>query len=335
MEIISALIVIVILSYLITTFVTNRQINTGLTKLTSQMKQSPELVSTEQFSKTNLQLHTEGVITQLDSVQHKLDRLDTDMRKQFEGRLPNQPGNSDFALTKQAIRSLLTDHTLRGVWGEATLDTLLRNAGLVVDQHYSMQVTTKNDRGETVRPDCVLYSGETQIVIDSKFPAPEGDVIEALERHITSLAQKHYDTIPNTLLVILFLPIEINLPETLLIKAYNNNMSIATPATLLGALKLLSKLVPPPVADKDAVLELAFEMYERAVGLMKAVELVDSHIDKVKADLNKLKWHFHNRLGVSMRKIQKATNYSLQVPSMNIDTEIIEKVTIASKAVNG
>ena len=172
-------------------------------------------------------------------------------------------GTSMRQETTQLTRALKGDVRQQGAWGELILEALLERSGLVHGEHYIRQGTVTSDEGHRLRPDITLYlSTDQHVVIDSKvslkafeaFVNAEEDAARqdhlgqhqtSVRRHIDGLAKKNYDTATGSRIgfVVMFVPIESALAAAmqadpgLAAYAYERNIGIATPVTLLMVLR--------------------------------------------------------------------------------------------------
>ncbi len=170
--------------------------------------------------------------------------------------------------TRQLVTALRAPQ-VRGRWGELQLERVVQLAGMVEHCDFSRQVTVTDASGDddaVVRPDLVVHlAGGKDIVLDAKVPF--GAYLEAvdatdpdrradrlaaharhLRTHVDSLARKSYwqrfDTTPE--FVVLFVPgdpfLEAALQSdpALLEHAFERNVVIATPTTLIALLRTVA-----------------------------------------------------------------------------------------------
>jgi DNA recombination protein RmuC len=170
--------------------------------------------------------------------------------------------------TRQLVTALRAPQ-VRGRWGELQLERIVELAGMVEHCDFSRQVTTTNASGDDdalVRPDLVVHlAGGKHIVLDAKVPF--GAYLEAvdatnpdrrtdrlaaharhLRAHVDSLAHKSYwqrfDATPE--FVVLFVPgdpfLEAALQSdpALLEYAFERNVVISTPTTLIALLRTVA-----------------------------------------------------------------------------------------------
>ncbi len=170
--------------------------------------------------------------------------------------------------TRQLVTALRAPQ-VRGRWGEMQLERVVQLAGMVEHCDFSRQVTATDASGDddaVVRPDLVVHlAGGKHIVLDAKVPF--GAYLEAVDAtdpdrrtdrlaaharhlrgHVDSLAHKSYwqrfDATPE--FVVLFVPgdpfLEAALQSdpALLEHAFERNVVIATPTTLIALLRTVA-----------------------------------------------------------------------------------------------
>jgi DNA recombination protein RmuC len=165
---------------------------------------------------------------------------------------------------KQLVNALRAPQ-VRGRWGELQLERIVELAGMVEHCDFDAQVHTATSDG-AVRPDMVVHlAGGKQIVLDAKVPftayleaveAKDPDVhAEKLAQHARQL-RAHVDTLsakgywatfePTPEFVVLFVPGDpfleagVQSEPTLLEYAFERNVVIATPTTLIALLRTVS-----------------------------------------------------------------------------------------------
>lgn len=173
-------------------------------------------------------------------------------------------GSATEGLRRETARLVgaLGRSEVRGRWGELHLRRLLEASGLVRDVHFTEQASVPSDDG-VLRPDLVLHLGaDRTVVVDAKVSLrailgieagdPEDEIAAArvahareVRQHVDRLAGKAYarqfDSAPE--FVVMFLPAESLLSEALLVDpsllehAFDRNVVLATPTTLLALLR--------------------------------------------------------------------------------------------------
>lgn len=180
--------------------------------------------------------------------------------------------DSNNRITEQAnnlATALRGSNKAQGTWGELILERILEAAGLRAGHEYDAQESYSTDNGRRVQPDVVIHlPGDRHLVVDSKVSlvhyeshstaqseadrtlAADGH-ISSVRAHIRGLGEKNYQTLYglNSLdFVIMFLPIEpafmlaISRDETLWEQAWQRNVLLVSPSTLLFVLRTVSSL---------------------------------------------------------------------------------------------
>ncbi len=195
--------------------------------------------------------------------------------------------------TRQLVTALRAPQ-VRGRWGELQLERIVELAGMVEHCDFSRQVSATDGSGDddaVVRPDLVVHlAGGKHIVLDAKVPF--GAYLEAVEAtdpdrradrlsaharhlraHVDSLAHKSYwqrfDTTPE--FVVLFVPgdpfLEAALQSdpALLEYAFERNIVISTPTTLIALLRTVAYTWRQEALARNAarVHELGRELHAR------------------------------------------------------------------------
>ncbi|MAL61228.1 MAG: DNA recombination protein RmuC [Flavobacteriaceae bacterium] len=190
------------------------------------------------------------------------------LRQQIIGlkELNEQMSKEATNLTK----ALKGDSKLQGNWGELVLERVLEKSGLEKDREYFVQTSFTNEDGKRVLPDVVLHLPDNKkMIIDSKVSLvayerfvnedDDDDIkarflkehINSLKKHIEQLSAKNYQDIykiESPDFVLLFVPIEpafavaINHDSGLYNWAFEKNIVIVTPTTLLATLRTIDSM---------------------------------------------------------------------------------------------
>lgn len=166
-------------------------------------------------------------------------------------------------------RALKGSAKAQGTWGELILERVLEAAGLRKGEEYEAQTRYENAEGGIGQPDVVIHLPENRnLVIDSKvslnayedYANAESDEIraDALKRHVQSvrthisgLSKRNYQSLyelPSLDFVIIFVPIEpayavaVANDETLWLDAWNKNVLLVGPSTLLFVVRTVANL---------------------------------------------------------------------------------------------
>lgn len=242
-------------------------------------------------------------------------------------------------MTKEATnltKALKGDSKMQGNWGELVLERVLEKSGLEKDREYFVQQSFTLSDGSRVLPDVVLYLPDNKkMVIDSKVSLTDYERyvnaddderyihlkshIASIRKHVDQLSDKNYQDlydIESPDFVLLFIPIEpafaiaINEDNSLYNKAFEKNIVIVTPATLLATLRTIDTMWNNEKQQRNAI-EIARQagaLYDKFEGLVKDLTGVGKRIDDAKKDysaaMNKLV-DGRGNLIVSVEKLKK------------------------------
>ncbi|WP_298884215.1 DNA recombination protein RmuC [uncultured Polaribacter sp.] len=241
------------------------------------------------------------------------------LRQQILGlkELNQQMSKETLNLTK----ALKGDNKTQGNWGELVLERVLEKSGLEKDREYYVQQSFTNDEGKRILPDVVIHLPDNKkMVVDSKvsltayeqFVNEEDETLKAqflkdhvasLKRHVEQLSEKKYEDIyriESPDFVLLFIPIEpafavaINADNHLYNKAFEKNIVIVTPTTLLATLRTIDSMWNNEKQQRNAI-EIARQagaLYDKFDGLLKDLVGIGKRIDDSKKEysnaMNKL-----------------------------------------------
>ncbi|MDO6675677.1 DNA recombination protein RmuC [Tenacibaculum sp. 1_MG-2023] len=223
--------------------------------------------------------------------------------------------------TLNLTKALKGDSKTQGNWGELVLERVLEKSGLEKDREYFVQQSFTNDEGKRIMPDVVIHLPDNKkMVVDSKvsltayeqYVNSEDDIekerfvkehVNSLKRHVEQLSEKKYEDIykiESPDFVLLFVPIEpafavaLNEDNTLYNKAFERNIVIVTPTTLLATLRTIDTMWNNEKQQRNA-LEIARQagaLYDKFNGLLTDLVNIGKKIDGTKADyaaaMNKL-----------------------------------------------
>ncbi|WP_047547691.1 DNA recombination protein RmuC [Psychroserpens sp. Hel_I_66] len=217
-------------------------------------------------------------------------------------------------------KALKGDSKMQGNWGELVLERVLEKSGLEKDREYFVQQSFQLADGSRVLPDVVLHlPNNKKMIIDSKvsltdyerFVNAEDEQrplflrahINSIRKHVDQLSDKNYQDlydIESPDFVLLFIPIEpafaiaINEDNSLYNKAFEKNIVIVTPSTLLATLRTIDTMWNNEKQQRNAI-EIARQagaLYDKFEGLVKDLTGVGKKIDDAKKDyssaMNKL-----------------------------------------------
>ena len=166
-------------------------------------------------------------------------------------------------------KALKGDTKMQGNWGEMVLERVLERSGLQKDSEYFVQQSFNTEEGKRVMPDVIIHlPGDKKMVVDSKVSLnayeryineiDEDEKKTHLKNHLISirnrvneLSNKNYHSLyqmESPDFVLLFIPIEAafaiasNEYPGLYSDAFEKNIIIVTPTTLLAVLKTIDSM---------------------------------------------------------------------------------------------
>lgn len=212
--------------------------------------------------------------------------------------------------TTNLTKALKGEAKTQGAWGEMILGSILERSGLRENEHYTCQQSHTGEDGQRLRSDIVvtLPNGD-RMVVDSKVSltafeahiSAEDDVaklahlkshVGSLRSHVKGLSAKKYDVAAGSRLefVIMFVPIEGALAAALLDSpdltsfAVENNVAIATPTTLMIALRTAASIWKVEQRNQNAaeIAKVAGSLYDKFVGFSDSLMKVGSRLDQAR-----------------------------------------------------
>ena len=223
--------------------------------------------------------------------------------------------------TVNLTKALKGDSKMQGNWGELVLERVLEKSGLEKDREYFVQQSFTTEDGQRLQPDVVIALPDgKKMIVDSKvtltayerFTNEENDEFKknhlrdhiiAINRHVEQLGAKNYYDLyqmESPDFVLLFIPIEaafavaLNEDTTLYNKAFEKNIVIVTPTTLLATLKTINSMWPNQKQQENA-LEIARQagaLYDKFEGFVGDLIKIGKKMDEAKSEyqgaMNKL-----------------------------------------------
>ena len=231
-----------------------------------------------------------------------------DLRQQIIGlkELNEQMSKETTNLTK----ALKGDTKMQGNWGELVLERVLERSGLKKDSEYFVQQSFTNEEGRRVMPDVIIHlPGEKKLVVDSKVSLvayeryineteePERPLhlknhLISIRKRVNELGEKNYHQLyemDSPDFVLLFIPIESAFAiasmeyPALYSDAFEKNIIIVTPTTLLAVLKTIDSMWQNEKQKANA-LEIATQagrLYDSFVNLTDDLLKVGNQINTV------------------------------------------------------
>lgn len=223
--------------------------------------------------------------------------------------------------TLNLTKALKGDSKMQGNWGELILERVLEKSGLEKDREYFVQQSHTTTDGNRVFPDVVINLPDgKKMIVDSKVSLTayekyinEEDEslkngflkehVNSIKRHVEQLGDKNYQDlyqIESPDFVLLFIPMEpafalaLNEDITLYNKAFEKNIVIVTPSTLLATLRTIDSMWTNQKQQENAfeIARQAGALYDKFEGFVADLIKVGKKIDESKVEyqgaMNKL-----------------------------------------------
>ncbi len=254
------------------------------------------------------------------------------LRQQIIGltELNEQMSREATNLTK----ALKGDSKFQGNWGELVLERVLEKSGLEKNREFFVQQSFTNDQGQRLMPDVVLHLPEgKRMIIDSKVSLTsyerymncddqqEGlkhlkEHVNSLKKHVEQLSAKNYFElydIESPDFVLLFVPIEpafalaLNHDNNLYTNAFEKNIVIVTPTTLLATLRTVDSMWTNEKQQQNAI-EIATQagrLYDAFFRLSEDLVKVGDQMDRAKGSYTDAMRRLTEGPGNLVRRVEK------------------------------
>jgi DNA recombination protein RmuC len=244
----------------------------------------------------------------------------TALKTQIEGLrdLNEKLGNEALNLTN----ALKMDSQKQGAWGEVILDRVLEESGLHKGREYEKQPSFNVEEGKRKRPDVIVHlPNNKDVIIDSKVSivAYENyhsavtddekneylkDHLKSIQKHVRELSSQKYEDIEEikTLdYVLMFIPIEsafmlaMENDRELFSNAFEKNIVIVTPSTLLVTLKTIQNIWRYEKQNKNAqeIAKKAGDLHDKFVNFTDSLTEIGTNLGRATKSydtaLNRLK----------------------------------------------
>jgi DNA recombination protein RmuC len=224
----------------------------------------------------------------------------------------------------QRLNQLLGRSSQRGAWGEIQLANVMSASQLRQGIDYELQVTTSNDEGQPIRPDCVVnLPNGVRVAVDAKFPydafeksLDEEDVdtrrellakhARDLRSHVKTLSDKSYweGVSPAPEFVVCFIPSDFAMsaaldadPE-LLAHAASQHVVIVGPTNLLSLLWSVAFIVHQQqiAVNAERIAQNANTLFDRIRKVAEPVGKMGKSLDSAVRDYNAMLGSIEGRL---------------------------------------
>lgn len=215
--------------------------------------------------------------------------------------------------TLNLTKALKGDSKMQGNWGELVLERVLEKSGLEKGREYEVQQSFTNNEGNRVFPDVVINLPDgKKMIVDSKVSLvayekwinEESEILKidflkehvsSIKRHVEQLGSKNYHDlyqIESPDFVLLFIPIEpafaiaLNEDATLYNKAFDKNIVIVTPTTLLATLRTIDSMWTNQKQQENAfeIARQAGALYDKFEGFVTDLVRIGNKIKDTKTE---------------------------------------------------
>ena len=224
--------------------------------------------------------------------------------------------------TLNLTRALKGDSKMQGNWGELVLERVLEKSGLEKGREYEVQQSYTTEEGNRVFPDVVINLPDgKKMIVDSKvslvayerYINEDDDEaakmrylkehVNSIKLHVEQLGNKNYHDlyqIESPDFVLLFIPMEpafaiaLNEDTTLYNRAFEKNIVIVTPSTLLATLRTIDSMWTNQKQQENAyeIARQAGALYDKFEGFVADLIKIGKKIEESKTEyqgaMNKL-----------------------------------------------
>lgn len=258
----------------------------------------------------------------------------------------------NIQISEEAInltKALKGDNKIQGNWGELVLERVLEKSGLEKDREYTTQKHFDTENGKAI-PDVVVHLPDQKtIIVDSKvsLTAYERYVNEededlkekflkqhiySIENHVRQLSEKNYqhlDAVHTPGFVLLFIPIEpafaaaLNKEPNLYAKAFDQNIVIVTPTTLLATLRTVDTMWTNEKQQQNAleIARRAGALYDTFVNLTDELQKLGRQMQTTDRTYNQVMVKLTGRNNL-IQRVDKLKQLGAQT-TKNIDAKLL------------
>ena len=212
-------------------------------------------------------------------------------------------------LTKKMTNAMTSNISDMGQMGEVILENILQDCGMTKNRDYKTQFTDKNEEGQQLRPDVVIFLPENRnIIIDSKVPMKDWyefqnsennnekeihikNFISSVKNHVSSINKKDYTkllSINSPDYVFIFMPHEFALITaqkydiSLVNFSQQKQVIIVGPSTLILCMKLVESIWKLEKQNKNSkeIAEIAGGMFDQITKSINLLEKTENSIQK-------------------------------------------------------
>ncbi|MCX6158079.1 MAG: DNA recombination protein RmuC [Ignavibacteriae bacterium] len=296
-----------------------KRFQTEFENLANRILEEKSLKFTEQ-NKTNIDQILKPLSDRIKGFEDKVDKVYSEDLKDRATLLSQIKTLQDLnqRVSDEAnnlTKALKGESKTQGNWGEFILESILEKTGLVKDREFVVQESITNEDGKRYQPDVIIkLPDDRNIIVDSKVSLKDYEVfcstdndeerkralashISSVRNHIKGLSLKKYQDlygIQSLDFVIMFMPIEPALSITaqgdinIWNDAFENNIVIVSPSTLLATLRTIANIWKQEYRTRN-VLDIAKQsslLYDKFVGMYSDLLEVERKFDAARESLD-------------------------------------------------
>lgn len=265
----------------------------------------------------------------------------------------------NIQITKEAenlAKAIKGDTKTQGNWGEFILESILEKSGLVRDREYQIQASFVTEDGKRYQPDVIIkLPTEKYLIIDAKVSlinyeqffnseqAEERDLqlkkhLLSVRRHISLLSEKSYQTqysLQGLDFVLMFIPIEpafsliVQHDQAILSEAYEKNIIIVSPATLIATLRTISNIWRQEYQNQNA-LEIAQQsgaLYDKFVGFIEDLKQIGKQLDGTQRSYVEAMKKLYDGKGNLVNRVEKIKMLGARA-TKSMDQQLLDRAQV-------
>jgi DNA recombination protein RmuC len=244
----------------------------------------------------------------------------------------------------------------QGTWGELVLDTVLESAGLREGHEFARQLSLVGDDGTRQQPDIIInLPGDRYVVIDSKVSltayeqyvraTSDADHDNALKAHIQSvrshikkLGEKNYQDLhehKSLDFVLMFIPVEsaaalaIQGDPGLQTEAWQRNLVLASPANLIGTLRVIANLWLREQQSQNAreIAQHCASLFDKFVGFVQDLEDVGTKLGTTQKSYDAAMSKLSTGRGNLVRQVERIRKLGVK-PSKHLPARLLDRAGV-------
>lgn len=269
--------------------------------------------------------------------------------------------NKKMSEDAQNLTSALKGETkTQGNWGEMILETILEKSGLRKGVEFNVQESFKTEDGQQRFLDVIInLPGNKHMVIDSKVTLTAyeryiseddkekkekylKDHILSLRNHIKGLSEKKYQNlyqINSPDFVLMFVAVEpafalaVQKDNTLFYEAFEKNIVIVSPSTLLATLRTIDNIWRQEKQNKNAldIAKKAGDMYDKFVNFIDDFKRLGNQLGTTQKTYDEAMKKLSTGTGNLVTRSEMLKKMGAKT-SKNLSIEVIEEIELLEES---